>query len=147
MFGTILSSVLGMSGLDGIVKSITEVVGKFIPDPTVKAQLEAEVRKIVAEGQKAQYDAMSTIMAADASSDSAFTRNARPVVVYWSLAVISSIVGASLFGVADPMIAALSQVPDKLYEMVAMGVGIFTAGRSAEKVATTVSKAIILRKK
>jgi hypothetical protein len=145
----LLTSMLGIDGIagaaEGIVKSISGAIGKFIPDANTRLQVEAEVRKSVAEGLKSQYDAMSSVMTADANSDSQLTRNARPIVVYWSLGMITTIVGASLVGYADPMLVALAKVPDKLYEMIALGVGIFTAGRSAEKVASTISNAITKR--
>lgn len=123
-------------------KAIPDILSKFIPDPNVKAQAEAELQKTIAEGQKAQYDAMAQVMAADSASDSKYTKMARPTVVYWSLGMVTLIALAGLFGQAQPIIDALNGVPPDLYDLIRYGVGIYAAGRSTEKIATTIVKAV-----
>lgn len=128
------------------IKAVPDIISKFVPDPNKAAEAAAAIQKTMAEGQKAQYDAMAQVMSADASSDSLYTKSARPTVVYWSLAMVTGIAGAGYFGHADPIIHALAQVPSEFYEMIKYGVGIYAGGRTAEKVATTVANVIAKRK-
>jgi hypothetical protein len=74
-------------------------------------------------------------MAADAQSGNKLTSSARPIVVYWSLALITVIVGAAPFGAARPILDALRDVPSELWTLLTAGIGIFMFGRSAEKAA------------
>lgn len=147
-----MSFIGDLTGLGGVadaaqsaIKSITDLIEKFIPDPNLKLQMQTEAKQLLAQSQQEQYDAMSKVMVADSSSDSAYTRNARPTVVYWSLGMITLLTGASLVGYSDPMLHALAQVPDNLYQMITYGVGIYTGGRSLEKVGTVLAKAIAKR--
>lgn len=131
-------------------KAVPDILSKFIPDANTRAQAQAEIQKTIAEGQKAQYDAMAQVMAADSASDSKFTKNARPMVVYWSLAMVTAIAGAGLFHQAQPIVDALNAVPHDLYDNIRYGIGIYIAGRSTEKVTSTVAdtvKTILTRRK
>lgn len=152
----ILNSLIGLPDLSSvasaagdITKTVGDVLGKFIPDANVKLQAQEEMQKVLAESQKAQYDAMAQVMSADSASDSKYTKNARPTVVYWSLAMITGIAVAGFFGHATPVITALAAAPDKLYDMITYGIGIYAAGRSTEKVAGVagdVIKSVLKRK-
>lgn len=147
---SILASVLGIDGIAETAGKLIDTVGKFIPDPNERMRMETEVKRIMAEAEKARFDASAQIMTADANSDSALTRNARPIVVYWSLGMMTLIVGVGAFGNAAPIIDALSKVPAELFDMIKWGVGIFAAGRTVEKtttIATEAVKAIVNRKK
>lgn len=124
-------------------KAVPDILGKFIPDPNVRAQAQVELQKVQEESVKAQYDAMSSVMTADSKSDSAYTRAARPTVVYWSLAMVSVVVGASLAGHGKEVTDALASVPQNLWDTIRYSIGIYAAGRSTEKVASTVVPAIV----
>jgi len=123
-------------------KSITDLLKSFIPDPNKRIEAEVQLQQILAERDKALYEGMSQVMVADSNSDSAYTRNARPTVVYWSLAMITAITGSGVFGVAEPIIAALTKVPGELYGLVGTCVGAFTIGRSVEKAGPSIAEAI-----
>jgi hypothetical protein len=134
-------------GIDGAVKGVTDAVGKaedvllkYIPDGTVRAQASAEIDKAMAESVTARVNAQRDVMMADAHSDNWFTRAARPMVVYWSLTGITAIAVLGYMGKADPVAHALALVPDRMWDMVAAGIGIYTVARTAEKtVKSTVS--------
>lgn len=71
-------------------------------------------------------------MVAYSQSDSFLTRNMRPLVVAWSLLVITWIGGvAPIFGLAEPTIAALSKVPSELWTLMTGGIGLYMAGKTA----------------
>lgn len=149
MIGSILGGLLGgnaVSGLataaDGISKSVVEVIKRYVPDPDKQLEVEREVNASVANSLTAQVQASSAVMVADSQSGSKYTSAARPTVVYWSLFMITALVTLGIFGYAEPALRALQQVPDKLFEMITYGIGIFTGGRSLEKVASTIAGVI-----
>lgn len=150
---SILSTILGMDGIGAAVGTVSQsvegIVKRFVPDPDKALEAKQELERLIAARETAILDASKAVMTADAQSDSGFTRNARPIVVYWSLTCVTLIAGLGVFGHADPLIQALSHVPDKLWDMITYGVGIFVAGRTVEKTATTVGsvvKAALTRK-
>lgn len=131
--------------IQGVAGSVTEVVKRLVPDPDKQAELNHEVQIAVQGSITAQMQAMQSVMTADSQSDSKYTSGARPTVVYWSLGMISVIVGLGVFHMADPALEALQAVPDKLWEMITYGIGIFAAGRTVEKGVSTVTRAITRR--
>jgi hypothetical protein len=62
----------------------------------------------------------------------------RPLVVAWSLAIITWIgVIAPLVGSADPTLAALVRVPSELWTLMTGGIGLYMAGKTATDVTKT----------
>jgi hypothetical protein len=122
--------------ITALLPLITKVFDKAIADPNERAKAQEEVTKALLENQAAIFEGMRAVMVADAQSESPLTRNARPVVVYWSLSVISLIVVAAAFGMAGPILDALKAVPDKLWDLMTYGIGAYVLGRSAEKAVT-----------
>lgn len=145
---SILGSFLGgatggiAGAVQGIAGSAVEVVKRFVPDPDKALEAENAVRLAVAQSATAQMQAMQSVMTADAQSTSKYTSGARPTVVYWSLGMVTLIVALGAFGAADPALHALSQVPEKLWETIMYGIGIFAAGRSGEKIVGTIASAL-----
>lgn len=122
--------------ITALLPLITKVFDKAIADPNERAKAQEEVTKALLENQAAIFEGMKAVMVADAQSESPLTRNARPIVVYWSLSVISLIVFAAAFGFAGPILDALKAVPDKLWDLMTYGIGAYVLGRSAEKAVT-----------
>lgn len=118
-----------------IIKLVLPVLDKVIPDTNARAKAGEEITQALIANQAALLDAAKTVMAADAASDNRLTSSARPIVVYWSLALITIIVGAAPFGLAKPILEALKDVPSDLWTLLTAGIGIFMFGRSAEKAA------------
>jgi hypothetical protein len=122
--------------ITALLPLITKVFDKAIADPNERAKAQEQVTKALLENQAAIFEGMKEVMAADAKSESPMTRNARPIVVYWSLGVISLIVIGGIFGFASPILDALKAVPDKLWDLMTYGIGAYVLGRSAEKAVT-----------
>lgn len=78
---------------------------------------------------------MASTMASDNASGNLLTRIQRPIVVLWSLGSITAIMGLALGGHSEPVLMALREVPDKLWDLITYGVGIYAAGRTVEKTA------------
>lgn len=123
-----------LSIIELLMPTVREVLGRAIPDPEARAKAEAEMREALAKNQTAVLDAMSKVMSSDAAS-SAYVRNARPTIVYWSLALTTYIVVGAPLGWADEMVSALQAMPSELYTMMMVGIGAFGVTRGLEKTA------------
>ena len=75
---------------------------------------------------------MKTVMAADASSESWMTRNARPTVVFWCLGMMTWVVISPVFGLQTSTIQAVSAIPESLWSLAAYGIGAYIIGKSGE---------------
>jgi hypothetical protein len=78
-----------LAAIPAIIAAISGILNRIIPDPDKRLEAETEIQKALMQNQSAIYDAMKSVMAADAQSESWLTRNARPIVVMWCLAMIT----------------------------------------------------------
>ena len=144
---SILGDIFGAGGVaeaaGTISSSIKDVLVKVIPDADKRLEVESQLNAAIQARDAAQFNAMQAVMAADAQSDSKYTKNARPTVVYWSLGMVTTIAVLALFDHAKPVIDALAVVPQGLWDLIKYGVGIFTAGRTIEKTAAPLAAAIV----
>ena len=125
-----------MDSILGIIKlALGPALDRVIPDANARAAAQEEITRQLIGNQAALLDAAKSVMAADAGSDNRLTSSARPIVVYWSLGLITIIVAAAPFGAARPILDALKDVPSDLWTLLTAGIGIFMFGRSAEKAA------------
>lgn len=125
-------------GITAIVTAISGVLARIIPDPDKRMQVEGEIQKALLASQSAIYDAMKSVMAADAASESWLTRNARPIVVMWCLAMITWVVFSPMFGAQAQTIAAIKAVPSDLWNLVTVGIGGYILAKSAVDVAKAI---------
>jgi hypothetical protein len=126
--------------IGAIIDIVAKGLDKVIPDANARAAAQEAITKQLIENQGALLDAAKTVMSADAASDNKLTSSARPIVVYWSLGLITIIVACAPFGLAKPILDALKDVPSDLWTLLTAGIGIFMFGRSAEKAVTNFKK-------
>jgi len=84
-------------GAEGVFSGIRGIIGAFKADPTVKAQLEAELAKAtvalemqIAQSEAAVVDAVNKTMQAEAGSDHWLQWSWRPLVGYSFVATIAN---------------------------------------------------------
>lgn len=116
-----------------LLPMITEVLRRIIPDQEKLQEARSEIEKALVENQAALMQAMSAVMVADSQSTDKFTSRARPLVVYWSLCLITVVATLGAFGMAQPILDALTTVPEKLWDLMTYGIGAFVLGRTVEK--------------
>jgi len=116
-----------------IIKLVLPVFDKLIPDVNAREKAKEELTKTLLENQTAIMGAMKDTMAADAASESWLTRSARPIVVMWSLAMITWVVLSPIFNLQTATLTALSGVPDSLWNLVSVGIGGYMLARTVEK--------------
>ncbi|KQO57579.1 hypothetical protein ASF24_17085 [Methylobacterium sp. Leaf86] len=127
-----------MGALITIIPMLLQFLGpaleKVIPDAGKRAEVQAEFQKAVLENQSALNQAMAEVMKADAASEGWLTRNARPMVVVWGLAMVTYVgVIAPMLGLQKEVIAALSATPDNLWNLISISIGGFILARTVEK--------------
>ena len=127
-----MSILDGLSPLGPIIDIVGKAIDKIIPDTNERAKAKEEITRQLIENQASLYDAMKTVMAADASSESWMTRNARPTVVFWCLGMMTWVVISPVFGLQTSTIQAVSAIPESLWSLAAYGIGAYIIGKSGE---------------
>jgi hypothetical protein len=128
---------------DMIVKPITDIINKVIPDKAAqdaaKAQLEqmreSDEAKAVEDELQLQLAAMANIQA-EAKGESWLQRNWRPIVALF----LTGLVGSYWFGYTAPNLTPASI--DDLFSLVKICLGGYVGGRSIEKIAPHAVQAI-----
>lgn len=118
------------TGITAIIAAISGVLEKIIPDPDKRIEAETQIQKALMESQAAIYDAMKSVMVADAASEGWMTRNARPIVVFWCLGMITWVVISPMFGLQTSTINAIKAVPSDLWNLVMVGIGGYILAKS-----------------
>lgn len=118
-----------------LMQVLGPVLQKVIPDEGKRAEAQAELQRAMLDQQADLNKAMADVMKADASSESAMARNARPIVVYWALAMITWVgVVSPMIGLQAETIAALKGVPEDLWSLLSVGIGAYMLARSVDKI-------------
>ena len=59
-----------LAAIPAIIAAISGILTRIIPDPDKRLEAETEIQKALMQSQAAIYDAMKSVMAADAQSES-----------------------------------------------------------------------------
>ncbi len=136
---TLLGPLLGL--IEGPVFSI---IDKLIPDPSLKAKLKAEIQAKTIESQNQVTKAQRQILMQELSGGALMTRSWRPVLMY--LIILFLLVYGLLLPIVDLFTAKpvvfkprWQEIPDGLWNLLALGVGGYIGGRSLEKIATSIA--------
>jgi len=114
-----------------------DVVKKAIPDKDAQVQAENAVRLALLENSKQIEASASQIILAEAKSEHWVAAAWRPILM---LTITAIVAWNYLLG---PLVQAaigveiLLDLPDEMWNLLLVGVGGYTVGRSAEKVAKT----------
>lgn len=124
---------MSIDPISTIIEAVMPTINKLIPDPQAQAQAKIDMQTALNSVDLANLNASKEVMVADATQDDKYTKRARPTLVYWALSMTTFIAGAALFGKAQVMVDALSQVPTDMWQLMTVGVGVFGASRGVEK--------------
>ena len=123
---------------------ITTIIGALDDDSPEKVQAKAELLKVQQSLAVAALDqenqlimARARIIEAEAKSDHFLTSVWRPIVMLtFAAIVVYAAIFPSLFGLPP---VTLTEVPDKFWTVLTLGLTGYIIGRSGEKIATTLS--------
>jgi hypothetical protein len=121
-----------------IANVVNGIIGKFVVDPTEKAQLQAQLAQaqdaLVSKAMDLQgqlTEAQSKIIVAEAQSESWLPRNIRPLCLL-TLLVIIVYQGIFVSAFSLPAVS-FTAIPTQLWTLFTVGFGGYVVGRSAEK--------------
>jgi len=129
--------------ISGLVSPVANLIEHLLPSDVDKMQVKSELLKIqtaFAEKslayEQAVLDAQTKIIVAEAQADSWLTRSWRPITMLTFVFMILYTWIAPAFKL--PVV----QIPSDLWDLIKIGLGGYTVGRSVEKIVPTVMSAM-----
>lgn len=128
-----------------IIPMLTGAVGRavdnLIPDKAKAAELQAAITTELIKSGNTELQGAVDIIKAEAQGESWLQRNWRPILMLTIVLIIANnyLIKpyiTALFGVELPLL----ELPNRLWDLMTLGVGGYVTGRSLEKVAETWGK-------
>jgi len=121
--------------LKAIASPILDIVDKLIPDKELAAKLKHELELALVEGKNKEIELAAQIVLAEARGGW-LQRNWRPILMISIVAiVINNYLIWPYFGLIWPEVFKVIPLPDKLWNLMMIGIGGYVIGRSGEKIA------------
>ena len=114
----------------------TALIDRIFPDPAQAQAAKLKLFELQQSGELATLTAQSSIITAEVNSQSWLTRSWRPILML----TFGALIVARWLGWTAPNLSEAEYL--KLWDIVQIGIGGYTIGRSAETVASTIAQAI-----
>lgn len=121
--------------LQAMLGPVIDLIGRFVPDPQKKAEMQLQVMQMAQAGELAQLNAAVSVIVAEAAGNW-LQRSWRPLMMLF----FAGLVGARWFGYSAPGMSEAEIM--ELWAIVKLGIGGYTIGRSVEKVAPAIAEAL-----
>lgn len=118
-----------------LLPGLMAILGKLIPDPQQRADAQLKLMAMQQNGDLAELNAAVSVILAEAQGNW-LQKSWRPIMMLF----FAGLVGARWFGYAAPNMQPQEYL--ELWAIVKIGIGGYTIGRSAEKIAPAISAAI-----
>lgn len=123
-----------------LIAALAPIVGGIVKakfsDPLEQAKVEAEVQQALWQNASALNQAAADIIKAEAASEHWLAANWRPVLML----TFGALIVARWLGWAAPDLSEAEYI--KLWDIVQLGIGGYTIGRSAEKIVPSIVGAL-----
>lgn len=125
-----------------LIPALSELLGKVIdravPDRDQAEKLRAELMMQLVTQSGQELAAAADIIKSEAQGASWLQRNWRPILMLTIVAIVANnyLVAPYINALFGAGAAPVLDLPDRLWDLMTLGVGGYVAGRSAEKVAT-----------
>ncbi|MEM7507650.1 MAG: 3TM-type holin [Pseudomonadota bacterium] len=120
-----------------LIKPITDMLGKVIdgviPDQNEAARIKAKILAELMAHEGAELEAKMKIVLAEAQGESWLQRNWRPVLMLTIVAIVANNYLFAPYLAAMGLVSIQLDLPDRLWDLMTLGVGGYVVGRSAEK--------------
>ncbi len=133
--GSLISGLLGGAGkiIDNMHTSGEE---KMAAQATFM-RIQGEILTMVAETESKLVDAQSTIIVAEAKSQSWLARNWRPILMLtFNYIIAHNYIFAPMFGLE------IRPIPVDMWQLLKLGIGGYVGGRTLEKVVPAILKVV-----
>jgi len=121
--------------LAALMGPLSGLIGRLIPDPQAQAEAQLKLAQMAQNGELAQLNAAVQVILAE-SNGNWLQRSWRPLM----MVLFAGLVTARWFGLSAPNMSEAEVM--KLWEIVQLGIGGYTIGRSVEKVAPSIVDAL-----
>jgi len=137
-------SVLGSILTGPLIEIAGKVLDRVIPDKAARAEAKAKLTSEILKNEAAFAQAAAKVIVAEAQGHSWMQRNWRPSLMFTIMGLmIWNGVAAPLiavgFGVDLPLLQAWQAIPAEMWTLLSIGVGGYIAGRSGEKIASSMA--------
>jgi hypothetical protein len=126
--------------IQALIPVLAPILGSIIkskfPDPSEQAKIEAEINQALWNNAHQINIAATEIIKAEAASEHWLAANWRPLLML----TFGFLIVARWFGWAAPGLSEAEYLA--LWDIVQLGIGGYTIGRSVEKIAPTISDAM-----
>ena len=113
-----------------------DLIKKLIPDKTQAAEANARLLELHAAGDLQKWMASADIIKAEAQSEHFLTATWRPILML----TFGALIVARFLGWTAPGINEVEYL--KLWDIILVGIGGYTIGRSAEKIVPAIATAM-----
>lgn len=114
--------------ISALLGPLMDVLGKLIADPEKRSQAQLDMLKMAQAGELEQLQAAASVVLAEAQGNF-LQRTWRPCLMIF----FAGLIGARWWGYTPPHITESELM--RLWDIVYLGIGGYTIGRSAEKIA------------
>ena len=118
--------------LAAMMGPLSALIGRLVPDPQAQADAQLKLAQMAQTGDLAELNAAVSVIVAEASGNW-LQRSWRPLLMLF----FAGLVGARWFGYSAPNMTEAEVM--KLWDIVQLGIGGYTIGRSVEKVAPSIA--------
>lgn len=136
MLGLILATIAEV--LKGPLR---DILIRFIPDADARVRLEAELSTRLIEEARLRLSAQSAIIGMEITQGGWLTRNWRPILMMFIIFLLG--LHGVLLPLADMLIGhrlafqpRWGDIPDRLWDLLSIGLGGYIGGRTLEKLAS-----------
>ena len=123
-----------------IIGALFKTVDKAIDRKEEREQIKSNIQQQVMAGEMKELSTAANIILAEAKSESWLARNWRPLLMLIVVLIIANNYLLVPYANAFFGWGILLELPDTLWTLLTIGVGGYTVGRSAEKVAGKLKK-------
>jgi hypothetical protein len=116
------------------------LIERLWPDPAQQSEARLKLLALQQSGELAEIQASTTIIKAEAESDSWLAKSWRPILML----TFGTLIVARWFGWAAPNLTEAEYL--KLWDIVQLGLGGYVIGRSVEKTVPAIADAINTKK-
>jgi hypothetical protein len=125
--------------LGDIVKGVIDVIDQSVEDEDKKNELKAALDKSLMNADltrfQEQIKAQASIVLGEVKGESWLQRNWRPVLMLTVVAIVANnYIFAPYLGAIFPQYVQVLALPERLWDLMTLGVGGYVVGRTGEKI-------------
>ena len=123
-----------------IISALFKTVDKVVDSKEEKEKIKAKIQEQALAGEMKEISTAANIILAEAKSESWLARSWRPLLMMVAIVIIANNYLLVPYANALFDFGIMLELPDALWTLLTIGVGGYSIGRSAEKVATNLKK-------